>query len=69
MKLEKYALFAEIISSIAVIVTLVVLIVEVRGNIFVPPAIRNVTWNSRCGSVERSWSFSKMGEVSENTGP
>ncbi len=32
MKLEKYALFAEIVSAIAIVVTLIFLIVEVRGN-------------------------------------
>lgn len=32
MKLEKYALLAEILASVAVVVTLVVLLIEVRGN-------------------------------------
>ena len=32
MKLEKYALIAEIVSGVAIVVTLVILIFEIRGN-------------------------------------
>ena len=32
MKLEKWALLAEIISGVAIVVTVIILIVEVRGN-------------------------------------
>ena len=44
MKLEKWALGAEILSGVAIVVTLIVLIVEVRGN---TDAVQAQTLNSQ----------------------
>ena len=48
MKLEKVALIAEIISSVAIVVTLIVLLIEVRGN---TAAIHAATYQNVVDSI------------------
>ena len=48
MKLERWALVSEIVGSVAVVVTLIILLVEVRGN---TAAIQAATYNNVVNSI------------------
>ncbi len=56
MKLEKYGVIAEIISSVAIIVTLVILVTEVRGN---TEAIRAQTAQATFGTSTESFYYAE----------
>ena len=64
MKLEKWALGAEILGGIAIVVTLIVLIIEVRGN---TSAIQAQTINTLVANERerRGWLFLDEGGISE----
>ena len=54
MKLEKYGLIAEIVSSVAIVVTLVILVIEIRGN---TEAIRAQTAQATFGTSTQSFYY------------
>ena len=64
MKLEKWALGAEILGGVAIVVTLIVLIIEIRGN---TSAIQAQTINTLVANERerRGWLFLDEGGISE----
>jgi hypothetical protein len=64
MKLEKWALGAEILGGVAIVVTLIVLVIEVRGN---TSAIQAQTINTQVANERerRGWLFLDEGGIAE----